>query len=208
MGAYTVPALPYAYDALEPFVDARTLELHHTWIHQSHVDNLNRALQGTEELQALSEQSVADLLWRFGKVPAEVRSAVRNFGGGHANHSLFWSQLSGRGGGEPSGKLAEGIENDFGSFKDFRNRFSDIASTHFGSGWIWLVRTRQRLLIYALPNEDSPLATEETPILGLDVWEHAYYLRYEARRDEYIQAFWDAINWDEVSRRYEEGSGL
>lgn len=208
MGSYTVPTLPYAYDALEPFVDARSLELHHMWIHQRHVDNLNRVLQGTEELQKLSEQSVGDLLWRFGKVPAEARSAVRNFGGGHANHSLFWSQLSERGGGEPSGKLAEGIDNDFGSFKDFKERFSGIASSHFGSGWIWLVRTRQRLLIYALPNEDSPLATEETPLLGLDVWEHAYYLRYETRREEYIQAFWDAINWDEVNRRYEEGSGL
>lgn len=208
MGSYTVPTLPYAYDALDPFVDARTVELHHTHIHQRYVDQLNRALQGTEELRALGEQPLGELLWKFGKVPAEARTAVRNFGGGHANHCLFWTELSDQGGGAPSGPLAEAIDNDFGSFDEFKERFSGIATSHFGSGWVWLVRTRQRLLIYALPNEDSPLTTEETPILGLDVWEHAYYLRYETRRDQYVQTFWDFVNWDEVSRRYEEGPGL
>lgn len=206
MGAYSIPDLPYAYDALEPYIDERTMRIHHSQIHQAYVDRLNEAMQGTAELQALSDQPIGRLLGNFGKVPPEARSAVRNHGGGHANHSEFWSSLSPNGGGKPTGELAEAIDNEFGSFDAFRQRFAAVATEHVGSGWAWLVRTRQHLVVYALPNEDSPHTTEELPLLGLDLWEHAYLLTYESRRSDYVEAFWNLVDWDEINRRYIEAA--
>lgn len=208
MGRYSLPDLPYGYDALEPHVDARTVEIHHSQHHRGYVDKLNATLDASDELRAAAEQPVEDLLWNLGKLPEEARTAVRNFGGGHASHSLFWTILSGDGGGEPPGAVATAIDEEFGSFAAFRERFAGIALNHFGSGWAWLVLARNRLIAYTLPNEDSPLAAEEVPILGLDLWEHAYYLRYEARRRDYVEAFWNLVNWDEVNRRYEAAARL
>jgi superoxide dismutase, Fe-Mn family len=205
MSAYSLPGLPYGYDALEPYFDARTMELHHTQHHGRYVDKLNAALGATTGLRSASEQSIEDLLWNIGKISEESLTAVRNYGGGHANHSFFWTILRADGGGKPSGRLAEAITDEFGSFTAFRERFSRVATTHVGSGWAWLVRVRNRLVVYSLPNEDSPLTAEETPILGLDLWEHAYYLRYPSRAD-YVEAFWNVVNWDEVSRRFEEAT--
>lgn len=204
MSAYSLPYLPYGYDALEPHIDARTMELHHREHHGSYVEKLNAALGANEELREAGEQSVEDLLWNLPKIPEEARFAVRNFGGGHANHSLFWTILSGDGGGEPSGPLAEKIAEEFGTFAEFKERFTNVATSHVGSGWAWLVRVRTRLVTYSLPNEDSPLTAEETPILGLDLWEHAYYLQYQARRRDYVEAFWNIVNWEEVNRRFEK----
>jgi superoxide dismutase, Fe-Mn family len=203
MSAYSLPDLPYGYDALEPYFDAQTMETHHTQHHRRYVDQLNTTLGATVGLRSVGEQSAEDLLWNIGKVPDESRTAVRNYGGGYANHSLFWSILSSDGGGKPSGRLAEAITEEFGSFTIFRDRFSRVATAHFGAGWVWLVRAHNRLVVYSLPNEDSPLTAEETPILGLDLWEHAYYLRYPAARDHYVEAFWNIVNWEEVNRRFE-----
>lgn len=204
MSSYSLPPLPYEYGALEPYFDARTMEIHHTQHHRAHVDQLNATLATTAELQAAGAQSVEDLLWDLGKIPEDVRNAVRNHGGGHANHSLFWTSLSPRGGGEPTGALASALTEEFGSFSAFQDRFASIATNHLGSGWAWLVKVRNRLIAYTLPNEDSPLTAEEVPLLGLDLWEHAYYLRYQARRGDYVKAFWNVVNWDEVSRRFAE----
>jgi len=204
MSGYSLPDLPYGYDALEPHFDARTMEIHHTRHHRRYVDHLNAALGSTDELRAAGGQSIDDLLWNIGKIPEESRNAVRNYGGGHANHSLFWTILSGDGGGAPSGRLAEAIVEEFGSFTAFKERFTWVATTHLGSGWAWLVLVRNRLVVYSLPNEDSPLTAGETPILGLDVWEHAYYLQYLASRADYVEAFWNVVNWEEVNRRFEE----
>jgi Fe-Mn family superoxide dismutase len=206
MSAYSLPDLPYGYDALEPYFDARTMELHHTQHHRRYVDQLNAALGAGTTPRSVSEQPVDDLLWNIGKVSEETRNAVRNYGGGHANHSLFWTILSRDGGGKPSGRLGEAITEEFGSFTAFRDRFTGAANAHLGSGWVWLVRVRNRLVVYSLLNEDSPLTAEETPILGLDLWEHAYYLRYQAARAEYIEAFWNIVNWEEVGRRFEEAT--
>jgi len=204
MSAYSLPELSYAYDALEPYFDARTMELHHTRHHNDYVDKLNAALGATAGPGPAGEQSVDTLLWNIGKVSEEFRHAVRNYGGGHANHSFFWTILSKDGGGKPSGQLADALTEEFGSFTAFRDRFSGVATAHLGSGWAWLVRVRNRLVVYSLPNEDSPLTADETPILGLDLWEHAYYLRYPAARADYVEAFWNVVNWDEVNRRFEE----
>jgi superoxide dismutase, Fe-Mn family len=204
MSDYILPDLPYGYDALEPYFDARTMELHHAQHHRRYVDQLNAALSATGDARSASEQSIEDVLWNIGQVPEDFRNAVRNYGGGHANHSLFWTILSKDGGGKPSGSLAEAITEEFGSFTAFRDRFTGVATAHFGSGWAWLVRARRRLIVYSLPNEDSPLTAEETPILGLDLWEHAYYLRYPAARADYVEAFWNVVNWEEASRRFEE----
>jgi Fe-Mn family superoxide dismutase len=204
MSDYSLPDLPYGYDALEPYFDARTMELHHTQHHRRYVDQLNAALSATGDARSASEQSIEGLLWNIGQIPEDYRNAVRNYGGGHANHSLFWTILSKDGGGKPSGSLAEAITEEFGSFTAFRDRFTGVATAHFGSGWAWLVRARRRLIVYSLPNEDSPLTAEETPILGLDLWEHAYYLRYPAARADYVEAFWSVVNWEEASRRFEE----
>jgi Fe-Mn family superoxide dismutase len=205
MSAYSLPDLPYGYDALEPYFNARTMELHHNRHHRHYVDQLNAALRlnTSQGVGDGSDQSIEDLLWNIGKIPEDRRNAVRNYGGGHANHSLFWTSLSPDGGGKPSGALADALVEEFGSFSAFKDRFAGASLAHVGSGWTWLVRIRNRLVVYSLPNEDSPLTAEEFPIFGLDLWEHSYYLRYPAARADYIEAFWNVVNWEEVSRRFE-----
>lgn len=200
---YTLPALPYAYDALEPHIDAKTMEIHHGKHHQTYVNNLNAALEGTPH----AGQSVEALVAAIGQLPESLQTAVRNNGGGHANHSLFWTVMSPRGGGQPSGELARAIDADLGGFDAFKEAFTKAALTRFGSGWAWLVVTPQgRLAVESTGNQDSPLmpgiASGHTPILGLDVWEHAYYLHYQNRRPDYIAAFYNVVDWAEVARRH------
>ena len=190
--------LPYPFDALEPHIDAKTMEIHWGKHHQAYVTNLNKALEGHDDLAA---KSVEELLRGIDQVPAEIRGAVRNHGGGHANHSLFWPCMSPDGGGDPDGDLAAAIDRDFGSVSDFRERFAAAAGGQFGSGWAWLAVADGRLEVIARPNQDSPLMEGKTPILGLDVWEHAYYLNYQNRRPDYIKAFWNVVNWAEVASR-------
>jgi len=198
--AYELPQLPYAYDALEPHIDKETMNIHHTKHHNAYVTNLNNALAGHEDLLS---KSVEELIANLDAVPEAARTAVRNNGGGHANHSLFWELLSATGGGNPSGKLAEAIDAKFGSFDSFKEEFAKAATTRFGSGWAWLSLNNGELELTSTPNQDSPIMEGNTPLLGLDVWEHAYYLNYQNRRPEYIAAFWNVVNWDEVSKRYE-----
>ena len=202
---YTLPPLPYAYDALEPHFDARTMEIHHTKHHQTYITNLNNAL-GEAGVEAVP---VEDLIRSIDKLPAQIQTAVRNNGGGHANHALFWTVLT-PSGGAPAGKLAQAIDADLGGFYKFREAFTKAAQTRFGSGWAWLtVEANGKLLVESSANQDSPLMGQfaglsgGTPILGLDVWEHAYYLNYQNRRPDYIAAFFNIIDWDEVARRYE-----
>ena len=203
--AHTLPALPYAYDALEPHVDARTMEIHHTKHHQAYINNLNGALEKHPNLQS---KSVEDLLRDINSVPEDIQTAVRNNGGGHANHSLFWTIMSGNGGGKPGGELANAINQALGSFDVFKEAFSTAGATRFGSGWAWLVVSGSGdLKVYSTANQDSPLMDGETPILGLDVWEHAYYLNYQNLRPDYIKAFWSVINWDEVAAGYQKARG-
>lgn len=198
--AYKLPELPYAYDALEPHIDKETMTIHHTKHHNTYVTNLNKAIEGS----ALAEKSVDELVADLNAVPEDIRTAVRNNGGGHANHSLFWTLLSPNGGGEPTGELAEEIKSTFGSFDQFKEKFAAAAAGRFGSGWAWLVVNNGKLEITSTPNQDSPLSEGKTPVLGLDVWEHAYYLNYQNRRPDYISAFWNVVNWDEVARLYSE----
>jgi Fe-Mn family superoxide dismutase len=204
MGKYTLPELPYAYDALEPHIDAKTMEIHHTKHHQTYVDKLNAALEGHDDLSA---QSVEDLLRNFSKVPADIQTPVKNHGGGHANHSLFWTIMTPGGGGDPSGDIAEALSETFGDFNSFKEKFNTVATNHFGSGWAWLVVDSDKLDLINRPNQDSPLMEGKTPIFGLDVWEHAYYLKYQNRRPEYIAAWWNTINWDEVNKRLTAARG-
>ncbi len=199
MAKYELPELPYAYDALEPHIDKETMNIHHTKHHNTYVTNVNNALEGNDQLLSLS---VEDLVADLDSVPENVRTAVRNNGGGHANHSLFWSILSPNGGGEPSGELATAINNKFGSYDGFKDTFAKAATTRFGSGWAWLVVSGGELEVTSTPNQDSPLMEGKTPILGLDVWEHAYYLNYQNRRPDYITSFWNVVNWDEVTKRF------
>ena len=200
--AYTLPELSYAYDALEPHIDARTMEIHHTKHHNAYVTNVNKALEGHADLAG---KSIEDLIRDLNAVPEKVRRAVRNSGGGHANHSLFWTVLSGKGGGTPGGDLAAAINQDQGGFEVFKEKFSTAATTIFGSGWAWLVVKGGKLDVLTTPNQDNPLmAGDGTPILGLDVWEHAYYLNYQNRRPDYIAAWWNLIDWNEVARRFAE----
>ncbi|PRB80590.1 superoxide dismutase [Pseudomonas sp. MYb185] len=197
--SHTLPALPYAYDALEPHIDAQTMEIHYSKHHQTYINNLNAALEGHE----LAELPVETLLSRLDQVPEALQAAVINQGGGHANHSLFWTVMSPQGGGEPEGPLAQAIETQLGGFASFREAFTKAALSRFGSGWAWLsVTPAKTLVVESSANQDSPLMHGNTPILGLDVWEHAYYLRYQNRRPEYIGAFYKVIDWAEVSRRY------
>lgn len=201
--AYTLPELPYAYNALEPHIDARTMEIHHTKHHNAYITNVNKAL---EEHAALAALPVEKLIQDLGAVPEAIRTVVRNNGGGHANHSLFWTILApnGAGSGNPTGAIAAAIDATFGSFEDFKKQFNDAATKRFGSGWAWLsVDASGKLLVESTANQDSPLMEGRTPILGLDVWEHAYYLNYQNRRPDYIAAFWNVVNWAEVTRRYE-----
>jgi superoxide dismutase, Fe-Mn family len=195
---YQLPDLPYDYSALEPHIDARTMEIHHTKHHKTYVDKLNAAVEGHDDLQY---DNVDDLLKNFDKVPADIQGAVRNHGGGHSNHSLFWTIMGPDGGGEPSGTMASAIDDSFGSFKEFQDKFTTAATAHFGSGWAWLVSDGGKLDVISLPNQDSPLMTGKTPILGLDVWEHAYYLKYQNKRPDYIEAWWNTINWSGVGQR-------
>ncbi len=198
--SHTLPALPYAYDALEPHIDAKTMEIHHSRHHQTYVTNLNAALADLPELAALPLEA---LLARIDSLPAQVQGAVRNHGGGHANHSLFWQVMSPQGGGEPDGELAAAMERDLGGLEAFKQAFTQAALSRFGSGWAWLVVDgRGKLQVVSSANQDSPLMEVLTPILGLDVWEHAYYLKYQNKRPDYIAAFYNVIDWDEVARRY------
>ncbi|OIK12229.1 superoxide dismutase [Bacillus sp. MUM 13] len=199
--AFELPQLPYAYDALEPHIDKETMNIHHTKHHNTYVTNLNAALEGNEEL---SGKSVEEVIANLDAVPESARTAVRNNGGGHANHSFFWQILSPNGGGQPTGELADAITSKFGSFDSFKEEFAKAATTRFGSGWAWLAVNNGSLEITSTPNQDSPIMEGKTPILGLDVWEHAYYLNYQNRRPEYINSFWNVVNWDEVSKRYSQ----
>ncbi|WP_110669751.1 superoxide dismutase [Salinicola halophilus] len=201
--AHNLPSLPYAYDALEPKIDAMTMEIHHTRHHQTYVNNLNAALEGT----GLEDVPVDKLMADIDKVPQDKRQAVINNGGGHANHSLFWTVMSKDGGGEPTGKIGEAIESELGGYENFKEEFKKAATGRFGSGWAWLVVTPdKKLKVINTLNQDSPLMEGNTPVLGLDVWEHAYYLKYQNKRPDYIAAFYDVINWDEVNRRYAEAT--
>jgi Fe-Mn family superoxide dismutase len=204
MAKYELPALPYAFDALEPHIDAQTMEIHHDRHHQTYVDKLNAALEGHDDL---SNQSVEDLMRNFASVPADIQGPVRNHGGGHANHSLFWTIMASGGGGDATGDVASAIAAKFGDFASFKEQFSTAATNVFGSGWAWLVVDGGNLDLITLPNQNSPLAEGKTPIMGLDVWEHAYYLKYQNKRPDYISAWWNVVNWDEVNRRYAEAKG-
>ena len=197
---YQLPKLPYSYDALEPHIDARTMEIHHTKHHQTYINNVNAAL---EKYPALAEKSVEDLISDLNAVPEDIRTVVRNNGGGHANHSLFWTIMAPKAGGEPSGELGEAIKSAFGGFDSFKDQFSKAAAGRFGSGWAWLsVGGSGKLAVTSTPNQDSPLSEGLTPILGLDVWEHAYYLNYQNRRPDYIAAWWNVVNWKQVASNY------
>lgn len=196
--AFSLPDLPYAHDALEPNVDKQTMEIHHGKHHAGYVAKLNAAVEGTEFANMAVEELVANL----GNVPEDKRGAVQNNGGGHANHSLFWTIMSPNGGGEPTGELAEAINSTFGSFDEFKTAFSNAAATRFGSGWAWLSVDGGKLVVESTPNQDSPLMAGRTPILGLDVWEHAYYLNYQNRRPDYIAAFFNVVCWDAVSKNF------
>ncbi|PJJ76674.1 Fe-Mn family superoxide dismutase [Thermoflavifilum aggregans] len=197
--AFTLPPLPYAFDALEPYIDKTTMEIHHGKHHGGYVTNLNNAIAGTDA----ENKTIEEILKQVSKYPV----AVRNNGGGHYNHSLFWTLLSPKGGGQPSGKLAEAINSTFGSFDKFKEEFNKAAMGRFGSGWAWLIVQNGKLAITSTPNQDNPLMDvaeqQGTPILGLDVWEHAYYLKYQNRRADYVNAFWNIVNWPEVEKRYE-----
>jgi Fe-Mn family superoxide dismutase len=196
---FRLPPLPYAYDALEPYIDARTMEIHHDKHHQAYVTALNKALDSHPDQAG---KSIESLLTNIDALPADIRTAVRNNGGGHHNHSLFWGWMKPRGGGEPTGALAEALKKTFGDFASFKQQFSDAGLKRFGSGWSWLVRTGNGdLKIYSTPNQDSPVMEGHTPLLGLDVWEHAYYLRYQNRRADYISAWWNVVNWEAVAER-------
>ncbi|KGX88890.1 superoxide dismutase [Pontibacillus litoralis] len=201
MAKFELPELPYAYDALEPHIDKETMNIHHTKHHNTYVTKLNGALEGHPELQ---EKSLEDLLVNLNELPEDIRTAVRNNGGGHANHSLFWTVMSPNGGGEPTGELADKINEKFGSFAQFKETFAATAVGRFGSGWAWLVVNNGELEVMNTLNQDSPIMEGKTPILGLDVWEHAYYLNYQNRRPDYVNAFWNVVNWEEVARRYND----
>jgi Fe-Mn family superoxide dismutase len=203
--AFTLPPLPYPYDALEPYIDARTMEIHHDKHHAAYVNNLNAALEKAPEFQS---RSLDDLLRHLDQLPESIRTAVRNNAGGHWNHTMFWEIMKPSGGGEPKGKLADAISKAFGSFDAFKTQFADAAAKRFGSGWAWLVSDNGNLSITSTPNQDTPVMEGKHPIMGVDVWEHAYYLKYQNRRPEYVTAWWNTLNWDEIGRRYEAGAGM
>ena len=204
--AYELPPLPYAKEALEPNIDAQTMEIHHGKHHNAYVTNLNKAIAGKAELEG---KSIEDLIRNLDAVPAEIRGPVRNNGGGHANHSMFWKTLGPKAGGQPTGKLAEDIQATFGSFDAFKEKFEAGGVGRFGSGWVWLVVNGGKLEIVSTANQDNPImgkavaGCEGKPVLGCDVWEHAYYLKYQNRRPDYLKAFWNVVNWNEVSKNYE-----
>jgi Fe-Mn family superoxide dismutase len=196
--AYSVPPLPYAYDALEPHIDKLTMEIHHDKHHQAYVDKVNAALAGTP----LENAAIEDVLKDLSQVPEDKRGAVRNNGGGHYNHSLFWESMSPNGGGEPSGALADAISSTFGSFSDLQAKMKEAGVNQFGSGWSWLVHDGSGLAVQGTPNQDNPISDGKTPLLGVDVWEHAYYLKYQNKRPDYIDAWWNTVDWDKVAERF------
>lgn len=197
--AYSVPDLSYPFDALEPHIDARTMEIHHDKHHAAYVNNLNAALEGTEWM----DRPIDEVLAGLDAVPEDKRMAVRNNGGGHANHTLFWEIMGPNGGGEPSGALGEAIGSTFGGFAELKSAVNDAGVKRFGSGWTWLVRGGSGLAVKSTPNQDTPVMDGEAPLLGIDVWEHAYYLSYQNRRPDYLEAWWNVVNWDAVSARFE-----
>jgi superoxide dismutase, Fe-Mn family len=201
--AFELPPLPYDYNALEPYIDTQTMQLHHDKHHQTYVTNLNNAVQGQDQF---ASSSVDDLLRNLNQLPENIRTAVRNNGGGHSNHSMFWNIMKPNGGGQPTGDLANAIQQVFGSFDAFKTAFNDAGTKRFGSGWAWLVLDSSgKLQVISTANQDSPLTDGLYPVMGNDVWEHAYYLKYQNRRPEYLNAWWNVVNWDEVARRYEQG---
>src|SRR5271169_3695775 len=201
--SFTLPPLPYAPDALEPHIDKMTMEIHHGKHHAAYVTNLNKALESAPDLAGKSvEELLAD---NCAIVPESIRTAVRNNGGGHINHSMFWKIMKAGGGGAPVGNVAAAIQSTFGSFDDFKTKFNQAATTRFGSGWAWLFFKDGKLTLESLPNQDSPIMTGGKPVMGLDVWEHAYYLKYQNRRPEYIEAWWNVVNWDQIAENFAEG---
>jgi Fe-Mn family superoxide dismutase len=200
---YQLPSLPYAHDALEPTIDAQTMQIHHGKHHQAYVDNLNKALEGTE----WDSRPIEQVLGTLDELPDDKQAVVRNNGGGHANHSLFWQIMRPGGGGDPTGALADAIADTFGDTGQLRAALNDGGVKRFGSGWTWLVWDGTGLAVYSTANQDSPWLQDDVPLLGIDVWEHAYYLSYQNRRPDYLGAWWDVVNWDEVARRYEEARG-
>ncbi|GEL09251.1 superoxide dismutase [Salisediminibacterium halotolerans] len=199
--AFTLPDLPYAHDALTPHIDEETMKIHHGKHHNTYVTKLNDAISGHGELES---KSIDELVRDLDQVPESIRTAVRNNGGGHLNHTMFWQLMSPAGGGQPTGELADAINSAFGSFESFKEEFKNAALGRFGSGWAWLVVNNGKLEITSTPNQDNPITEGKTPILGIDVWEHAYYLKYQNRRPDYVDAFFNVINWDEVAKRYAE----
>jgi Fe-Mn family superoxide dismutase len=197
---HELPPLPYEYDALEPTIDAETMRIHHGKHHQAYVDNLNKALEGTE----WAERPVEEVITSLDAIPEDKRAAVRNNGGGHANHTLFWQIMKPKGGGDPSGALESAIRDAFGDVDQLKAQINDAGVKRFGSGWTWLVSDGGSLSVVSTPNQDSPLMEGKTPLLGIDVWEHAYYLKYQNRRPDYLAAWWDVVNWEDVARRYDE----
>jgi Fe-Mn family superoxide dismutase len=200
--AYSVPPLPYDYNALEPHIDELTMQVHHDKHHQAYVDKANGALEGTE----WEDKPVEEVLRNLGSLPSDKQGVVRNNAGGHYNHSLFWESMSPDGGGEPSGALAQGIEAAFGSFSDFQAKLKDAGVNRFGSGWSWLIHDGSGLAVVSTPNQDNPVSDNQTPLLGVDVWEHAYYLKYQNRRPDYIDAWWNTVNWGKVAERFQAAS--
>ena len=200
---FTLPALPYAPDALEPHIDAKTMEIHHGKHHQAYVNNLNAALEKAPDLQG---KSLDDLMKSINSAPDAVKGAIRNNGGGHWNHSFFWELMSAKGGGEPTGKLADAIKSSFGDLAKFKELFAAAGTTRFGSGWAWLIADGSKLSITSTPNQDNPVSNGQTPLLGNDVWEHAYYLKYQNKRPDYLKAWWNVVNWGKVAERYSAAS--
>lgn len=201
---YTLPDLPYAYDALEPYIDAATMEIHYTKHHQTYIDKLNAALTQAPDLAALS---IDELVAKLDTVPEAIRKAVQNNGGGHSNHSMFWQMMTQNGGGAPTGELARAIERDLGGFDKFTESFTNAALNRFGSGWAWLSLSEGKLVVEDTANQDSPLTAGHFPVLGIDVWEHAYYLKYQNRRPEYVKAWLNTVNWDYATSRFQEAQG-
>jgi Fe-Mn family superoxide dismutase len=199
--AFTLPPLPYDFAALEPHIDARTMEIHHGKHHQTYVNNLNAAIEKAPEL---AKKSLDDLMRNVSTLPEAVRTPIRNNGGGHWNHSMFWQIMAPKAGGEPGGKLGQALKSTFGDFAKFREQFSAAGVARFGSGWAWLINTGGKLSITSTPNQDNPLMEGQKAIMGLDVWEHAYYLKYQNRRPDYIQAWWNVVNWTEVEKRFSQ----
>jgi Fe-Mn family superoxide dismutase len=198
---FTLPELPYAYNALEPFIDEETMHIHHDKHHAAYVTNLNKALEKYPDLQ---ENSIEELLTKLSELPQDIQAAVRNNGGGHANHTFFWDTLKVNNASGPNGELLEAIDTTFGDFETFKTEFGQAGITRFGSGWAWLVKSADKIAIMSTPNQDSPISDGKTPLLGLDVWEHAYYLKYQNRRPDYIEAWWNVVNWNVVAKRFSE----